>query len=564
MNNYYTLHSLVACVRYEISGKEIMEVWSSRKDQIDFFFRTDPALKLTFSAASPGTALFLDGRAAPPSHNAADFFPELEGCTVADIAIATSGDRYIRITFQETAIQLLFMPFSSRPNVFLVKEELILSSFKNSQALEGAASPVSGIQGKAGSEEKTGSPQGTESGRVSTSGSTTSSPAENTPSTLVSGQPLRKKIIAIDKQFPRGLINDVADTCDLESLSEEDLRKTLAKLRQKLLHPETICITAEGNLSLLPPEYLSHPPERTFQSVSDAVRTLFFSKNRQSRLLPRKRDLEKKLSRRISGLRKQMEQFEKEPERLQKADEMEQVGHLLMSQPNPGEKTEGDRIVVSDWSSGGSERVIPVTKGENLIHQAQEYYARASRIRKEISASGKKKRQIAAQLEEMEQLLADVEAMEYPAELEKWVKKNETRLQQYGLAPSGIQQVARPYKTVKIGEYEVWIGKNAKSNDEILALSHKEDIWMHARGTAGSHVLLRTGGDSGWPDAQLIRKAASFAAAYSRQAGSSMVPVMIAKRKHVRKPKGAAPGLVTVTRERVEMVAPAKPDSQES
>ena len=538
MNNYYTLHSLVAELRYKIFGKEIMEVWSSRKDQIDFFFRTDPALKLTFSAASPGTALFLDGRAAPPSHNAAGFFPELQGCTVADIAMATPGDRYIRITFQETALQLLFMPFSSRPNVFLVKNGLILSSFKNSQAFEGASSPVSGMQDKTGS--------------------------ENTPSTLDPDLPLRKKIIAIDKQFPRGIINDVADTCDLESLNEADLRKTLAKLRKKLLHPEIICITAEGSLSMLPPDYLSHPPERTFQNVNEAVRTLFLSKNRERRLLPRKKDLEKKMSRRITGLRKQMEQFEREPERLQKADVMEQAGHLLMSQPNPGKKTDRDRIAVSDWSSGGSERIITVTPGETLIHQAREYYARAGRIRKEISASGKKKMQIAAQLEEMERLLAEVEAIEYPAELEKWVKKHEGRLQQYGLAPSGAPQVARPYKTVKIGDHEIWIGKNAKSNDEILALSHKEDIWMHARGTAGSHVLLRTGGDTGWPDAQLIRKAASFAAAYSRQAGSSMVPVMIAKRKHVRKPKGAAPGLVTVTREKVEMVAPAKPDSYES
>ena len=553
MNNYYTLHSLVAELRYEISGKEIMEVWSSRKDQIDFFFRTDPALKLTFSAASPGTALFLDRRAVPPSHNAAGFFPELEGCTVADIAMATPGDRYIRITFQETTLQLLFMPFSSRPNVFLVKEGRILSSFKNSQAFEGAESPVPGIQDKTGS------------GEDSKSASTTSSAAKSTPPPTVDpGQPLRKKILAIDKQFPRGIINDVADICDLESQNEAELRKTLAKLREKLLHPEIICITAEGNLSLLPPEYLSHPPERTFKNVNEAVRTLFLSKHRERRLLPRKRDLEKKMSRRITGLRKQMEQFDKEPERIQKADEMEQAGHLLMSQPNPGKKADRDRILVSDWSSGGSERAIPVTPGETLIQQAREYYARAARIRKDVSVSGKKKRQIAAQLKEMEQLLAEVEAIEYPAELEKWVKKNEGRLQQYGLAPSGTQQVARPYKTVKLGDYEVWIGKNAKSNDEILALSHKEDIWMHARGTAGSHVLLRTGGGSGWPDAQLIRKAASFAAAYSRQAGSSLVPVMIAKRKHVRKPKGAAPGLVTVTREKVEMVEPAKPDSHES
>lgn len=556
MNNYYTLHSLVTELRYKISGKEIMEVWSSRKNQIDFFFRTDPALKLTFSAASPGTALFLDGRAAPPSQNAAVFFPELEGCTVADVALVTPGDRYIRVAFMDTALQLLFMPFSSRPNAFLVNDGRILTSFKNSQTFEGAASPVDGDTGNDGPQKETGR------GGISESGKTAPRP-QTPPPTLDPDLPLRDKIIAIDKQFPRGLINDIADTCDLESLSETDLRKKLASLREILLHPGIISITAERNLSLLPPDYLSHPPEQTFHSVNEAVRTLFLSKNRESRLLPRKKDLEKKMSRRISGLRKQMDQFEKEPERLKKADEMEQAGHLLMSQPNPDTKADGDRVAVSDWSSGGTERVIPVTPGETLIHQAREYYGKAARIRKEVSLSGKKKRQIAAQLKEMEQLLVAVQGMEHPAELEKWVKKHEARLQQYGLAPSGVKQVARPYKAVKIGEYEIWIGKSAKSNDEILALSHKEDIWMHARGTTGSHVLIRTGGDSGWPDDQLVRKAASFAAAYSRQAGSSMVPVMIAKRKHVRKPKGAAPGQVTVTREKVEMVTPAKPDSHE-
>jgi len=556
MNNYYTLHSLVAELRYKISGKEIMEVWSSRKNQIDFFFRTDPALKLTFSATSPGTALFLDNRAAPPSHNAAGFFPELEGCTVADVALVTPGDRYIRVAFVDTAGQLIFMPFSSRPNVFLVKNGRILTSFKNSQAFEGAASPVDGITGNAVLQNETGRGEISESGKMAPR-------TESPPPTLDPDLPLRDKIIAIDKQFPRGLINDAADTCDLESLNETELRKKLADLREILLNPEIICVTAEGNLSLLPPDYLSHPPEKTFRSVNEAVRTLFLSKNRESRLLPRKKDLEKKMSRRISGLRKQMEQFEKEPERLKKADEMEQAGHLLMSQPNPETKADRDRIAVSDWSSGGSERVIPVTPGETLIHQAREYYDRAARIRKEVSVSGKKKRQIAAQLKEMEQLLVAVAGMEHPAELEKWVKKHESRLQQYGLTPSGAKQVARPYKTAKIGDYEIWIGKNAKSNDEILALSHKEDIWMHARGTTGSHVLIRTGGDTGWPDDQIVRKAASFAAAYSRQAGSSMVPVMIAKRKHVRKPKGAAPGQVTVTREKVEMVTPAKPDSDE-
>ncbi len=534
MNNYYTLISLVAELRYEIYNKEIREVWSSRKDQIDFHFLPEETGKLTFSAASPSTALFLDGRAALPSRNAATFFQELEGLTVAGIDMPSPSDRYIRITFNKTDLVLLFKPFSSRPNVFLLKDGSILSSFKNNAVNVGNAAPKINGNGIADN-------------------------ALETP-VIEDSLPLKKKILAIDKRFPRGLINDVADTCDLDSAGLTELREKINTLRNLLLDPSTVSITAEGNLSLLPVEYLSHPPVRTFRSVNDAVRTLFLTKNREKRLLPRRRDLEKKILKRIAGLQKQLDLFEKTPERLEKAGTLEHFGHLLMSRPDAETAAVDDNIVVEDWAQDGTERIIPVSRGVTLIEQAQKYYEKAARIRKEIAVSGEKKGNIAKQKRDLENWHQELAKMEHPAELEKWLKKHDSDLQQTNLVPSGSQQVARPYRVVPLGDYEVWIGKSAKGNDEMLSLSHKEDIWFHVRGASGSHVIIRNQGKTDWPDQQVILKAASYAAAYSRQSGSSMVPVMIAKRKHVRKPKGALPGQVTVTKERVEMVAPLKPE----
>jgi predicted ribosome quality control (RQC) complex YloA/Tae2 family protein len=562
MNNYYTLHSLVAELRYEISGKEISEVWSSRKDQIDFFFRVDPVLKLTFSAASPMTALFLDKRAAPPSNNAASFFHELHGSTVADVIMPSPDDRYILITITGSVYELQFKPFGSRPNVFLVNDGRVVSSFKNSQESMETPAPVnSGTTENAAqkgfrrNESNSGIP------------SATVDKSDTQSSALPSGPdpelPLRKRIIAIDRQFPRGLIDDLSETCALESLDGPGLISSIRELAQMMLHPQTASITAEGNLSLLPEKYLAHPPARTFNKVNDAVRTLFLSRQREKKLLPGKKDLEKRLQRRISGLQRQLDQFGLENDRLDRADELEQTGHLLMSQPEPDRKAGTGRIMVTDWLAGGHERAISVTPGVTLVQQAREYYAKAARMRKDVAMAARKKEMASAQLHKLEGLLRAVSGIEHPAELEKWLKKHAPDLQQFGLGSTQMRQVARPFRLVKVGNYDVWIGKNAKSNDEILALSHKEDVWMHARGTTGSHVIIRTGGDSGWPDPQVVRKVASWAAAYSRQAGSSLVPVMVAKRKHVRKPKGAAPGQVAVTRERVEMVRPQKPDASE-
>ncbi len=541
MNNFYTLHSLVAELRYKISGKKIKEVCTHRKDQLDLFLHPDHEGKLTFSASSPGTAFFWDPRPGKPSRNTVSFFSEIYGNTVSTIELVSREDRLVRLRFTDTALELLLMPFSSRPNVFLVEDGMILSAFKNPEGNAGKPAP----QAKAPEKQLE---QGTQ--QISL------------PS---SDEPLKNRVIAIDRKFPRSLLPDLADTCNLDDLEPNELRDQIVELQQYLLNPGKIAITAEGRLSLLPERYLSHPPDRTFESTNEAVRTLFLMQNREFRLLPRKNDLVKKLQKRLGNLEKKQKQFDKEPERFQNADTYEHYGHLLMSRPDATSPVDADSVTVPDWSDEGREVTIPVKKGMSPVDQARKYYDKASRIRQEIAMSGKIKKQLAGQKDEAVRLLEDLEPISHPPELDKWVKKNEERLQELGLRAAGTgKQTARPYRVITAGNSEIWIGKNARSNDELLARSHKEDIWMHARGASGSHVILRNQGRTAWPDSGLVLKAASFAAAFSQLSGSSLVPVMIAKRKHVRKPKGASPGQVVVTNERVEMVGPKKPDIPDS
>jgi predicted ribosome quality control (RQC) complex YloA/Tae2 family protein len=110
-----------------------------------------------------------------------------------------------------------------------------------------------------------------------------------------------------------------------------------------------------------------------------------------------------------------------------------------------------------------------------------------------------------------------------------------------------------------VGKYEIWSGKSAKSNDQLTSHAHKEDIWLHARGVAGSHTVIRMGNNKDFPPQQVLLKAASYAAYYSKARGMKSAPVMYTKCKYVRKPKGAAPGAVVVEREEVLMVPPMKP-----
>jgi predicted ribosome quality control (RQC) complex YloA/Tae2 family protein len=121
-------------------------------------------------------------------------------------------------------------------------------------------------------------------------------------------------------------------------------------------------------------------------------------------------------------------------------------------------------------------------------------------------------------------------------------------------------QRAVPYRTFHVLGHDVLVGKHARGNDELTQrIARPEDLWFHARGTSGSHVVLRWDKNRDNPGPELIERVASIAAWYSGAKHSGLVPVAWTRKKYVRKPKGAAPGAVVMTREEVVIVEPRLP-----
>jgi predicted ribosome quality control (RQC) complex YloA/Tae2 family protein len=108
-----------------------------------------------------------------------------------------------------------------------------------------------------------------------------------------------------------------------------------------------------------------------------------------------------------------------------------------------------------------------------------------------------------------------------------------------------------------------WIVLVGRSNQENDALTHRmarpDDLWLHARGVAGSHVVLRRAGRKDPPGKRVIEQAAGIAAYFSKARTSGMAPVIYTEKRHVRKPRKGAPGLAVCTREKVVMVEPRLP-----
>ncbi|MGZ3608960.1 MAG: Rqc2 family fibronectin-binding protein [Ktedonobacteraceae bacterium] len=103
--------------------------------------------------------------------------------------------------------------------------------------------------------------------------------------------------------------------------------------------------------------------------------------------------------------------------------------------------------------------------------------------------------------------------------------------------------------------YTILVGKNSRQNEEVtFHQASASDIWLHARGVPGAHVIVKAGGRD--IPQSTIEHAASLAAYYSQARGSTSVPVDYTLQRYVRHMKGGGPGMVIYEREKTLYAEP--------
>jgi predicted ribosome quality control (RQC) complex YloA/Tae2 family protein len=131
-----------------------------------------------------------------------------------------------------------------------------------------------------------------------------------------------------------------------------------------------------------------------------------------------------------------------------------------------------------------------------------------------------------------------------------------------GTSPNKVQ-VQGPRRFTSAEGYTILVGRNSRQNEHItFDLAGPDDLWLHARGWPGSHVVIRSGGQP--VSDETVQQAAGLAAFYSRAQGEAWVDVIVAEKRRVRRPPGTRhPGMVTVDGERVVRVRPGSEISRD-
>ncbi|WP_456410078.1 NFACT RNA binding domain-containing protein, partial [Oceanithermus sp.] len=250
------------------------------------------------------------------------------------------------------------------------------------------------------------------------------------------------------------------------------------------------------------------------------------------------------LERRRATLLRRLGDFERARADAGKAEHWQRFGDLLLAYAHQLPE-HAERAVLEDWESGEPIE-IALDPALSPRANAQRYYRRAQRARARAERADREEVAVRSELAELEREIERVQSLPL-TELQRLHREARREVD----APVGLRRSAP-------GGFEVRIGRNRKENDWLTRSARSDDVWLHAQGVPGSHVILRTGGKS--PPLEALLYAARLAAYHSKARGEKNVPVDYTLKKHVWRPKGAAPGEVLYTQAKTLFVNAEPPE----
>jgi len=263
-----------------------------------------------------------------------------------------------------------------------------------------------------------------------------------------------------------------------------------------------------------------------------------------------KREAEQTLARRREQTVLYLEKMRLRREELEQGRPPNELADLVMAQLHKfAGQAPGAAVVLDDFYREGTVE-IRLKEGQKPQAYAEQLYRKAKNAGQELA---RLREQEEARLEWLMRL---EEAATEVAEMDD-VRTIRRKLQELGpTLTAKADEETLPYRAVYLRGWEIRIGKNAASNDEMLRrYSHKDDLWLHAKDVSGSHVLICRKPGQAFPK-DILETAAGLAAYHSKKRTESLADVQVTERKNIRKVKGSPAGAVRVERERVVLVKP--------
>ena len=302
----------------------------------------------------------------------------------------------------------------------------------------------------------------------------------------------------------------------------------------------------EGNepkeFSSLPLTHFSNYQVKSFDSISEVIRTYYSSRDLITRIRQKSSDLRRVVQTALERNRKKYDLQLKQLRDTENRDKYKVYGELIHTY---GYNLEDGAKELEALNYYTNEMIkIPLDPQKTPQENAKKYFDRYNKQKRTFEALSELIKETKDEIDYLESVSKSLDIARSEDDLiqikEELIESGFIRRKQ---SSKKVKITSKPFHYISSDGFHMYVGKNNLQNEELtFHFANGGDWWFHAKKAPGSHVIVKTNGEE-LPD-RTFEEAARLAAHYSKNSGAEKVEVDYVEKKQVKKPNGSKPGFV--------------------
>lgn len=358
---------------------------------------------------------------------------------------------------------------------------------------------------------------------------------------------LTQTVAGISPVVCRQLIHNYEASCSSQD-RPTCLAQQLELLLQKAKAPQPSLLIDENGKTDFSFFAADEPPivsSRQYDSFSDLLDAFYGEREFKERMRQKSLSLTKTVNNILARVRRRLENQRQELKQTEQREHLRECGELIKANLHLIKTGDTACDVVNYYSENCEQIRIALDPALTPTQNAQKYfkeYRKANTAVVKLTERIEQGQQELAYLEsvalELERAASDGDLNEIRNELisEGYLKRSNTKEKVRRIA-------AAPIEYRSSDGFKILVGRNNRQNDELTVhMASGRDYWFHTKHIPGAHVIVFAQGEE--IPLRTVEEAARIAAAHSKAQDGAAVEVDYLPAKRVKKPNGAAAGMV--------------------
>ncbi len=288
--------------------------------------------------------------------------------------------------------------------------------------------------------------------------------------------------------------------------------------------------------------HFSNYQVKSYDSISEVIRTYYSSRDLITRIRQKSSDLRRVVQTALERNRKKYDLQLKQLRDTESRDKYKVYGELIHTYGYNLEEGAKELEALNYYTNEMIK--IPLDPQKTPQENAKKYFDRYNKQKRTFEALSELIKETKDEIDYLESVSKSLDIARSEDDLiqikEELIESGFIRRKQ---SAKKVKITSKPFHYISSDGFHMYVGKNNLQNEELtFHFANGGDWWVHAKKAPGSHVIVKTNGEE-LPD-RTFEEAARLAAHYSKNSGAEKVEVDYVEKKQVKKPNGSKPGFV--------------------